>query len=249
MWRTHQLAIGIATLGTFTLASWCPAQLSQEPQKRTEVETKTIKSKLKKHELATAHHYKNIYDLPFRTLTTIGTRIEQARTVPDPVALGEIAGEMKVAEEVSGKKAPLTAAELMKEAVDLVRMRHDPDELKALSLMVDDEKTRSELKEQAGVADKHEGERGARLKGGERSKGLNGTLVVVNHTDDTLYIYVDGYFQGQVQPFGANQFFVNDNPYLARTYCEAKVNGEGQKAVIQLEKPYLNSYQWDISET
>jgi hypothetical protein len=248
MLTKRHLALGLATLAMIGLSSWGRAQTPTQG-KQTESETKVIRSKLEKHVLATAHDYKNVYDLPFRTLATIGHRIELARVAPDPIALAEIAGEMKIAEEVSGKKSPLTSEQLMAEAVHLVQMRHVPEELKALSLMVEDEQTKAALKKQSEAADKFERERSARLAAGERGKGLNGTLIVVNHTDDVLYIYVDGVCVGQVQPFGTGQYFVNDNPYLARTFCQAIVNGEGQKASIQLERPYTSSYQWEITET
>src|SRR5689334_6602017 len=67
-------------------------------------------------EAAATVDFRKALGVPFEGLTTIGARIEQARTASDPVCLAVLATELGVAEKVSGKKASLTSDEVMKEA-------------------------------------------------------------------------------------------------------------------------------------
>src|SRR5262245_65968273 len=66
-----------------------------------------VDSKAEKRQPATAIDSRKELNLPFSSLTTLGARIEAARRSPDPIALGNAAHELAVAEKVSGKKASL----------------------------------------------------------------------------------------------------------------------------------------------
>ena len=64
---------------------------------------------------------------------TLGNRIDTARRQYDPVALGNTASELALAEKVSGKQASLTSTALYKESVELAKLRRQVAELDYLT--------------------------------------------------------------------------------------------------------------------
>src|SRR5262249_42639807 len=90
-----------------------------------------VDSKAEKRQPATAINFRKELNLPFNSLSTLGARIEGARRNPDPIALGNAAHELAVAEKVSGKTASLTSKALLKEAAQLAMLRREATELKA----------------------------------------------------------------------------------------------------------------------
>jgi hypothetical protein len=143
-------------------------------------------------------------NLPFATLGTLGSRISAARRCPDPVALAHAASELSVAEKVSGKKASLTSATLIKEAAELAALRRQQAELEAVlkvSQQIAAEKKNIELlnrsialaKEQAKAATKA-------IRSNEEPTWSPRTVVVNNFTTQYLNIYVNGFSKGNVPP-------------------------------------------------
>ena len=130
--------------------------------------------------------------VPFDYLTGLGHRIHEARRSPDPVELAACARSLAVAEEVSGKKASVTSTQVMADAVELAKLRNLDSELKAMALMVTDAKTAKELTELSKAAED------TKPEPGEKAKFIDGTLRVMNHTDECLRIFVDGMFVGEV---------------------------------------------------
>src|SRR4051794_4391874 len=75
-----------------------------------------VKLKPMNVEAASAVNFNRAFGLPFESLNSLGQRIDHARRASDPVALASAARELGVAEAVSGKKASLRSADVMKEA-------------------------------------------------------------------------------------------------------------------------------------
>jgi hypothetical protein len=146
------------------------------------------------------------FRLPFESITTLGPRLADARQKCDPIALALIATEIGVAEKVSGKRAELTADDVLNEAVDLARMRQQELELNAVALLVKDQSVAEKLKALAEKAKVDEAERISKFKSGEREKGFH-YLVVNNNTDARLSIRVNGQRVGHVNPFSSREFW------------------------------------------
>ena len=87
--------------------------------------------------------FSSALELNYASLATLGSRIEQCQTgSPDPVGLAAAAHELAIAEKVSGKKAKLTAAGLLEEAIHMATVRDDSSELKGIIHYVKNEKAR-----------------------------------------------------------------------------------------------------------
>lgn len=160
--------------------------------------------------------------LPLDYLSSIGHRISQARRTPDPVELAMAAQSLQVAEKVSGKNASITSEAVLKDAVDLAKMRAISSELAAVALVVTDDAARSELSKLAAAAKESEADKAAALKAGEETKELFGYLTVDNHTDECLRIFVSGRYKGTVHAGQRAYYHVHDHsdPTVLEAYCE-----------------------------
>lgn len=172
-------------------------------------ETQTVESK--KEKAAAIPDFANAYGLTYESIASVGTRLGEARHKSDPVALGMIATELGIAEKVSGKTASLTSADVMKEAIEMAKLRRQEKELVALSLMTPDKATAEELTSLAKKAYKDESERIAKFKSGERERGFR-TLWVFNNTDQLVFIRANHHHIGSVAPWSS---FVFNTPFLA----------------------------------
>jgi hypothetical protein len=161
------------------------------------------------------------FDLAYDSLSTLGSRIDQARKAPDPVGLASCARELAIAEQVSMKAAPLTSEGLMKEAAELAKLRFDSSELKAVGLMVGDPAMAKELNTAAARAEKAEAERIANAKEGVKTRGIQGTLHVDSRVATTINVYVDGRYVGTMGPFGDIYPYIGQTPWET-TYLSAR---------------------------
>jgi hypothetical protein len=154
-------------------------------------------------------------------LNTIGQRISSARSAPDPVELALAAQALSVAEQISGKKATVTSAQIQAEALDLGKMRGVSTELAALALITPDAATRQDLEKRIADARKREAEARAKTESGEQSKELEGTLTVINHSGKGLRIFASGQFVGYVPPGYTYNFYVDDHNQTTHfdAYC------------------------------
>jgi len=165
----------------------------------------------KESEAAAAVHFDTAFGLSFPSLSTLGTRIAQARVASDPVGLALAAKELEVAEKVSGKHASLTAKDLMSEAVELGKLRKDEQELKALrELVSSDDKTKEEFKTAILDAAKEAKVRSAALGKGEEPRGIRARLIVHNYRNNPLYLSYNGYSVGSVPRRSSRSFSIND---------------------------------------
>lgn len=171
--------------------------------------------------------------LSFPSLTDLSNRIRIARHRPDPVALAVIATELGVAEKVSGKKASLTAKSLVDEAVELAIVRHDAEELKAVSLLTG----KTELKTQIKLAAKFAEEQKAASQSGERSRAYHGRVTVHNHFNKffDIYVYHNGRHMGTIKSRGNGgpvSFRVNSNGYWRETITARDLTGDKWKVLL-----------------
>jgi hypothetical protein len=143
-------------------------------------------------------------NLPFATLGTLGSRIAAARRCPDPVALAHAASELAVAEKVSGKKASLTSAALIKEAAELAALRRQQAELEAVlkvSQQIAAEKQNIELLNRSIALAKDQAKAATEAtRKNEEPTWSPRTVVVNNFTTQHLNIYVNGYLRGTLPP-------------------------------------------------
>jgi hypothetical protein len=201
-------------------------------------------SKLEKASTARVIDFSGSLKLSFNSLTTLGSRIDQARLAADPVALALAARELAVAEKVSGHKAALTAAQLEKEAQALARLRARSKELQAVALLVDDEGARASLHKLAQAARKREDAEAKALKAGEKSRGLRGTLTVINLHNVAMRVYTNGDYRGIVPAFQTRYFYVY-NPPGVNSVFEVRYPDGSSRATWNLTDD-VPSFRWTI---
>ena len=194
--------VGIGLLGWLGSVS-----LADEPKPGNEV---VKASKMEKATVATTIDFGGELKLPFHSLITLGARIQEARMAPDPVALAAAARELAAEEKVSGKKAQLTAENLAQEATALAKMRNQSGELEAVSLLLENPDAQTELKKLAEAAKKREADEAEAVRKGVITRGLRGTLTVINKHNVAMSMYVDGNYVGDAGPFSTRYFYVND---------------------------------------
>jgi hypothetical protein len=177
-------------------------------------------------------------------LDSIGHRISTARKGPDPVDLALCSQALEVAETVSGKKAPITAAQIRTEAIDLAKQRGYSQELTALALIVPEASVKKELQTQATIAEKREKDAQAALNTGETPKQLFGTLTVANHSGECLRIYVSGRPKGEVHAGQTASFHVHD--HNQHTVLQAFCEDEGELVSNTVVCGHQHDYYWHI---
>src|SRR5262245_48681024 len=96
---------------------------AQPPKRNPQKDDKQIvDSKAQKRTLAASIQFNKELGLPYKSLTTLGSRIDTARRGHDPVSLAHAASELSVAEKVSGKQASVTSSTLLKESAELAKL-------------------------------------------------------------------------------------------------------------------------------
>jgi hypothetical protein len=190
--------------------------------------------------LATTIDFGAALGLDFPSLKALGARIEQARSAADPVGLAGAATELAAAEKAAGKKSPIPAAELFKEAVEMAGRRDVPEELQALSFLVSDAGVKKELQRQAGEAAKRQKARAE----GERPRGIRGSLTVYNNSGRTVAIFINDHYVGNVGGNNEYSFYVGASPYnttklMART-------GRYRFGPMYISYP-MHNYRWTLN--
>jgi len=195
------------------LLGLAPSAFSAEPQGTPGTKSKAISDKGVDRTLATSINFAKVLDLPFDSLASLGTRIEQATKIADPVCLASLAKELSVCEQVSEKTANLTSAMLFKEAVELAEARNRSAELKAVARFVNDHETAKKLGTLAKVAAKREDAERRAVESGERTRGINRNLYVHNNTGFTINVFEDGRQVGFVNPYlDSGPFYIGHGP-------------------------------------
>jgi uncharacterized protein (TIGR03000 family) len=183
-----------------------------------------VRSKASQRPAASSVNFRKELNLPFDSLTTLGSRIAAARRKPDPVALAHAANELAVAEKVSGKTASLTSKELIKESAELAAVRRQEAELKAVYQVASQLQTQEDnlalLKTQIAQAqaqaraDKEAFDRNQEPTSSPRK------VVVNNYTPQYVDVWVNGSYKAQVLP-GQSQVITIEhrwNPTVLTAY-------------------------------
>ncbi len=205
----HRYGILSALLSLFALAS-----LAADPPGKDD--KSTLESKAEKRTPATATDFRKELGLPFPSLGTIGSRIEQARRAHDPVSLAHTANELSVAEKVSGKKASLTSKQVLKESQELAKLRRQEAELNALiriSQQVENEEQNVVgLKQILAITQKQTKDESEKLLRGQEPDGTPRKVLINNYTPQYVDIWVNGYMKMQVPP-GASKWCVIEHKW------------------------------------
>jgi hypothetical protein len=172
-----------------------------------------LESKAETRETATSVDFNAALGLQFQSLTGLGARIEQAMQAADPVGLANAAHELAIAEQVSGKEASITSAQLLEKAVELAKLRLIESEIKAVAANVTDANTKKELDAAAKQAAERAAEMAQALEGDEKARGVGGTLTVYNYSYASVDVYYDGVYLGVVFPRAYFTFSVGDYGY------------------------------------
>jgi len=200
----------VAGIGLASLQAKDEKSEKGEETKGTEDQTQNIESKPTESPSAVSIDFRRVLGLSFDSLSTLGVRIDQARSADDPVGLAIAANELAVAEKVSGKTAPETAENLTVEAVEWCKLRDDAEELAALSLLTTGDVSK-ELATLSAKAKKRQSEELAAAKSGEKTRGITRQLVVTSEAEVPVRIYVNGRQVGTVRPFGHEHFRVHEH--------------------------------------
>lgn len=219
--------------------------IAQETGKATadkEVHCTYAKEKQKTCGVACSVNFARELGLSLDYLGSIGHRIAQARKASDPVELALCSQALSVAEKVSGKQAAVTANQVQQEALEIARLRGNSQELSAVALIVSS--AAADLDKQIALAKKREAEAKASIDAKEDQKELVGRLIVANHSDECLRIYVSGNYVGEVHAGQAKQFHVHDhnNPTTLEAYCEE----DGEQVSSKHVFGHRHFYNWCI---
>lgn len=204
----------------------------------------TIRSKLEPCVMASTIDFRKATGLPFSSLLSLGSRIQQAKEAADPVCLANCARELAVAEQVSGKNAAITAKSILDEAVSLAEIRGDSTELKAVALLAGDAKIKGKLDSLATEAAEREANARKAAKEGEASREIHGSLTVCNHTDECLNIYVGGRFVGEVHAGESASFHVHDHNHYTQLSAYCVEDGELVKSAYS--HGHNHNVSWEI---
>ena len=147
----------------------------------------------------------------FGYLTGLGVDIARARMQGDAVGLAAAARSLEAAEAAAGKKASITADEVMRDAVELAFLRQNPAELKAMAKLVSDSALQEKLTTSAKVSQERiEGEAAILKKGGE-TKAFNGNWDVVNNSNECMDLFVNGVNRGHLEPGQRMTIHIHDH--------------------------------------
>jgi hypothetical protein len=226
---------GLWTLGFLTLLGlvWVfGAASAREETKKDDKSSSESVGKPVDYKSAATIDFAAAYTLPFDSLTTLGSRIEQARKTADPVGLATALVELTAAETVSGKTAPLSAAALKKEVVELTKQRNSSSELKAVGVILKDES----LFELAKAAEKTEATDAKAFASGEKARGYR-IIRVSNPHGWPHRVYVEGRYLGEVPPYSTGSFDVG---FCHRDHVHLIVRGGHREYIETIHGPFSN---------
>jgi uncharacterized protein (TIGR03000 family) len=174
----------------------------------------TVTSKASRLPAAATINFRKELKLPLDSLSDLGSRIDDARRTPDPVALAHAASELAVAEKVSGKQASLTAKMLAKEAAELAGLRRQEKELRAVLEVNQQIKMEQDgilkLKQAIALSQAQTKADKEALEGNRELTWKPRQVVVNNQTTEYLGIYVNGYYSKLLLP-GTKQTLIVDH--------------------------------------
>jgi hypothetical protein len=244
----HRMIAGLAVVSCLGLACFA---LAAQPAKddRAAEDKEVVDSKAARRPSAASVNFRKELNLPLATLGTLGTRIAAARRSADPVALAHAASELAVAEKVSGKKASLTSATLIKESAELAALRRREAELQSVlevSQMIAAQQKNIELLNQSlALARQQAKEAREAIRMNQEPTWAPRTVVVNNFTTQYLDVYVNGNLKGNVGP-GQQQVWTIEhrwNPTVLTAYGNEDDQTWGPRYIWGRFKKYT----WNIN--
>jgi hypothetical protein len=240
-----------ATLTLLGALAFASSHAAQEPKKADPPagDQQTIKTKPTKGKPAAAVPFRKQFGLPFGTLDTLGSRIDRARRTGDPVALGHAAGELDLAEQVSGKTASLTSKQLIAEAAELASLRKQNAELQAVLTMsrkiTVEQDQLTNLKKSIEEAQTQAAAAKQALQKNQEPTHAPRKVVVNNYTTQYIDVQVNGYLKGQVDP-GTTKVITIDQPWNP---IVLKGWGDSDESVFGpvLLQGRFDKYTWNIN--
>jgi hypothetical protein len=227
------------------LAAACLVALAGFTALAEEPAGKTIDMKLGKAVApAAATDFATALGLNLESLKTLGARIDHARAEADPVCLAGLARELAAAEEVAGKKATLTGAELTKQAQEMAKYRNRPEELRTVAKILGGDGS-EELTAQAEKTARAIERRG-KDKESAKAKGITDTLHVDNHTPYYVRVSVNYVYRGTVAPYGDLYIDVSDPPFHT-TVLQATAPAIGTFEPKYISQP-VATFTWRLYE-
>jgi uncharacterized protein (TIGR03000 family) len=198
---------------------------------------------------AASVNFRKELNLPFRSLATLGGRIDAARRAPDPVALANAASELKVAEQVSGKTASLTSKQVLQEAAELAALRKQDAELKAVlqtsdQVMMEEDRV-ANLRKQIALAQAQTRADQQALQQNQQPTAAPRQVVVNNYTTQYIDVYVNGYYKAQVLP-GTTQVLTIEhrwNPTVLKAYGNEDMSTWGPRYIWG----EFTKYTWNLN--
>jgi hypothetical protein len=237
-----------ALLGILGLVS---ALVADPPKKEpaNPDDKEVVESKPVKQTPAATVNFRKQLNLPFKTLATLGARIDAARHAQDPVALAHAASELAVSEKISEKKANLTSSAVFAEAAELARLRRQAAELQALLAVSNQVTTEQDniasMRRQLDLARQQAKADTEAYQQTQEPTWTPRTLVVNNYTPQYLDITVNGVLKGQVEP-GMTQVFTIEhrwNPTIIKAYGNMDIDVWGPRTIWGRFKKYT----WNIN--
>jgi uncharacterized protein (TIGR03000 family) len=245
--ETHKLSVSAG--GNVRLVVPTPTVATAPgEEKPKEKEQQAVTSKAAHRTRATTIDFRKAYNLPFQSLGTLGARIEAARRAPDPVALAHTAGELAVAEKVSGKQAPLTSRALVAEAAELARLRRQVAEMKATFTMqqqiANEETDRNYWSTQIAWAQSIANQEKEAVLSNELPTAAPRKVLLNNYTDQYIDLWVNGNLRMQIPP-GGSKWCVIEHKYNPTTLT---AYGDGDDAVWGPRQIFgeFSTYTWNL---
>jgi hypothetical protein len=247
--KLHRAKAGLVLLGVLSITC---LSLGQPPAKDgvASDDKQVVDSKANPRPPGSAVNFRKELNLPFESLGTLRSRISAARRASDPVALAHAAGELSVAEQVSGKKASLTSNALIKEAAELARLRKQAAELQAVQRVT--EKIANEqdlialLRNEIAQSKQISQLDSEAFRRNEEPSWTPRKVLVNNFTPQSLVIYVNGFIKMPEVPPGGAQIFVIEhrwNPTVLKATGDEDVDTWGPRYIWgQYDK-----YTWNIN--
>jgi len=241
----YRFASVLSLLGCLAVAT------SADPDKKSETpeDKQVVNSKATPRTAVSSINFRKELDLPFDSLSTLGSRIETARRKPDPVAMAHAASELATAEKVSGKTASYTSKQLMKEAAELAAVRRQEAELRATLNVANQIQSEDDnlvlLKKQLDIAQEQTKADKQFLLNNTEPTNAPRKIVINNYTTDSIDFYVNGYFKINVGPGASGVIMVEHrwNPTVITGYGNQDVNQYGPRNIWgQFDK-----YTWNIN--
>jgi hypothetical protein len=244
----HRGTAALALLACLVLGALGVAEQAKPEDPATQDE-QVVRSKATQRPAASSVNFRKELNLPFDSLSTLGSRVAAARRKPDPVALAHAASELAVAEKVSGKTASLTSQELIKESAELAAVRRQEAELKAVlqvstQLQVQEDNLALMRKQIAQAQAQARADREAFDRNQEPTASPR-QVVVNNYTPQYVDVWVNGSYKAQVLP-GQSQVLTIEhrwNPTVLNAYGNDDSSTWGPRTIWGR----FTKYTWNLN--